>query len=128
MNRYVGASGCLHDELIARLPQSGPIYKHDNATVYSKIEKAARSISVKSTVKVFARKKDGRGAYLAVIANHAGDTKYRAIHKKRLNLLTNIKWNSRSYPLESHISNHRQSLDDIKKCKEHITVAIPDDT
>ena len=80
VNRYFGKSGCLHDELIARLPHQGPIYKHDNATVFLKIEKASRSTSVESTVKAFARKKDGRGAYLAVISNHAGDTKYRAIH------------------------------------------------
>ena len=126
VNSYYGQSGCLHDELIARLPHVGPIYKHDNATVFLKVEKASRSTSVESTVKAFARKKDGRGAFLAVIANHAGDTKYRAIHKKRLNLLTNIKWNGRSYPLETHVSNHRQALDDIKECKEHITVAVPD--
>ena len=82
---------------------------------------------MESTVKAFVRKKDGRAAYVAVIANHSGDTKYRAIHKKRLNLLTTIKWNGRSYPLESHVSNYRQAVDDIKECKEHITVAVPDD-
>ena len=128
VNSYFGKSGCLHDELIARLPHQGPIYKHDNATIFLKIEKASSSTSVESTVKAFARKKDGRRAYLAVISNHAGDTKYCAIHKKRLNLLTNIKWNGRSNPLERHVSNHRQALDDIKERKEHITVTVPDDS
>ena len=126
INSYFRRSGCLHDELIARLPHNGPIYKHDDVTVFLKIKKASRSTSVESTVKAFERKKDGRVAYHAVIANHAGDTKYRAIHKKRLNLLTNIKWNGRSYPLETHVSNHRQAVDDIKECKEHITVTVPD--
>ena len=126
VNSYFGKSGCLSEELIARLPHQGPIYKHDNATVFLKIEKASRSTSVESTVKAFARKKDGRGAFLAVMANHAGDTKYRAIYKKRVNLLTNIKWNGRSYPLETHVSNHRQAIDDIKECKDHITVTVPD--
>ena len=75
INSYFSASGCLHNKSIARLTHKGTISKHDNATVFLKIEKAARSISVESTVKAFARKKDGRGAYLAVIADRAGDTK-----------------------------------------------------
>ncbi len=123
---YYGASGSLHEELIARLPHSGPIYKNDNCSVFLKIEKASRGTSVESTVKAFSRRKDGRGAFLALIANHAGDTKYRAILKKRMNLLQTIKWNGRAYPLETHVSNHRQAVDDLKDCANHITVSVPD--
>ena len=78
--------------------------------------------------RLFSRNKDGRAAFRALIANHAGDTKYRAISKKRMNLLQNIKWNGRSYPLESHVSNHRQAVDDLNECALHITVRVPDDT
>ena len=126
VDSYYGISGSLLEELTKRLPHTGPIYKNDNATVYMLIEKAVRGTSVESTVKTFARTKNGRGAYLALIANHAGDTKYRAIVKKRTNLLQNIKWNGRSYPLESHVSNHRSAVDDLKECGDHITVNIPD--
>ena len=90
---YFGESGSLHDELIKRLVHTGPIYKNDNTSVFIKIEKATRGTSVESTVKSFSRRKDGRGAFLALISNHAGDTKYRAILKKRMNLLQTIKWN-----------------------------------
>ena len=123
---YFGKSGCLHDELEARLPHKGPIYKHDNTSVFLLIEKAARNTSVESTVKAFARTKDGRGAYQAIVTNHAGVTKYRAIHKKRMTHLQTIQWNGRSIPLEKHVSSHRQAIDDIKECAEHITVAVPD--
>ena len=123
---YFGASGSLHDELIARLPHTGAIFKNDNGTVYMLIEKAARGTSVESTVKTFARRKDGRAAFLALIANHAGDAKYRSIVKKRLHLLQNIKWNGRSFPLESHVSNHRAAVDDLRECSSHITVTVPD--
>ena len=74
VNSYFGSSGCLHNELVKRLSHTGPLFKHDNATVYMLLEKAARNTSVESMTKAFARKKDGRGVYLAVIANHAGDT------------------------------------------------------
>lgn len=125
-NCYYGKSGSLQDELQARLPHTGPIYKSDNASVFTLVEKACRNTTVESTVKSFARKKDGRGAYLAVIANHAGDTKYRSIYKKKMFVLQNIKWNGRAYPLETLVSNHRQAVDDIKDCSEHITVSVPD--
>ena len=120
-----GISGSLHDELVARLSHIGPIFKNDNTSVFMKVEKATRGTSVESTVKAFSRRKDGRGAFLALIANHAGDTKYRAILKKRMNLLQNIKWNGRAYPLETHVSNHRQSVDEIRECSTHITVNVP---
>ena len=127
IDAYYGSSGCFHDELVARLSHTGTIYKHDSASIYMLIEKAARNTSVESTVKAFARKKDGRGAYFAVMANHAGDTKYRAIHKRRMNLLQNIKWSGRAYALETHVSNHRQAVDDISECSNHITVVVPDE-
>ena len=114
---YCGYSGCFHDELVARLPHTGPIYKHDNTSIYMLIEKSARNTSVESTVKAFARKKDGRGAYQAAVGNHAGESKYRSIYKKRMNFIQNIKWNGRSYSLEKHVSDHRQAVDDITECK-----------
>ena len=125
-NSYFGASGSLLDELIARLPHTGAIYKSDNATVYMAIEKAARGTSVESTVKTFSRRKDGRGAFQALLSNHAGETKYRSIMKKRMQLLQNTKWNGRSFPLESHVSNHRAAIDDLNECANHITVSVPD--
>ena len=122
---YFGTSRSLMEELVARLPHTGPIYRNDNATVYQKIEEAARGTSCESTIKVFSRRKDGRGAFQALIANHAGDVKYRAIAKKRQNLLQNIKWTGNSYPLESHVSNHRQAYDDLNECAGHITTNVP---
>jgi len=125
INSYYGNSGSLHEELISRLPHNGPIYRNDNGTIFIKIEEAVRGTSVESTIKSFSRSKDGRGAYYALIANHAGETKYRSISKKRMNLLQNIKWNGRNYPFESHVSNHRQAFDDLKECSKHVTVQVP---
>ena len=124
-NSYFGASGSLQAELIARLPHTGPIYRQDNSSVYLKIEESVRGTSVESTLKSFSRTKDGRGAYLALISNHADATKYRNISKKRMNFLQNLKWNGRSYPLETHVSNHRLAYDDLRDCSTHVTVTVP---
>ncbi len=125
-NAYYGQSGGLMDELVARCPHTGPIYKSDNKSVYLLIEEAARGTSVESTVKSFASRKDGRGAFFALRSNHAGEVKYRLIHKKRMSVLRDIKWNGRSYPLERHVSNHRQAVEDITECASVISVPIPD--
>ena len=124
---YFGSSGSLQDELIARLPHTGAIFKNDNATVFMMIEKASRGTSVESTVKAFSRRKDGRGAFNALVANHAGEVKYRAILKKRMNLLQSTKWNGRAYALEAHVSQHRAAVDDLRECSNHITVSVPND-
>ena len=71
-------------------------------------------------MKAFVRKKEGRGDFNTIVDNHAGETKYRAILKKQMNLLQNIEWNWRSYLLETHVSNHRQALDNINECFNHI--------
>ena len=109
-NAYYSASGVLADEIVARLPHIGPIYKNNNAAVYQTIDEAARGTSVESTIKPFSRRKYGRGAFLALIANHDGDVKYGAIAKKRQNLLQTIKWTGNSYALETHVSNHPRPM------------------
>lgn len=124
---YSEEAGSLLEELVARLPHTGPTYRDDNKTVFMAIAKAVAGTSVESTIKSFSRSKDGRGAFQALISNHAGDIKYRSIVKSRMNLLTNIKWNGRSYALETHVSNHRQAVDDLNECEDHINNQVPDD-
>ena len=127
-NSYFGTSGSLLEELVARLPHNGPTFRDDNKTLYMAISKAVAGTSVESTIKSFSRAKNGRGAYFALISNHAGDTKYRSIVKSRMNLLTNVKWNGRSYPFETHVSNHRQANDDLVDCASHIDNQVPNES
>lgn len=124
-NAYYGRSGSLRDEIIARAKHTGPLYKADNNTVYLKVEEAVRGTSVESSIKAFSRTKDGRGAYNALVSNHAGEAKYRAIAKKRINHLTQVKWTGNAFPLETHVSHQRTSADDLRDCANHITVQVP---
>ena len=90
------------------------------------IEKLARITSVESMIKGFSCRKDSRGVFQALIANYTGNVKYRAIMKKKMNLLQNVKWNRYSYLLESHVSNHYTPVDDLNEYSAHITVAVLD--
>ena len=116
---YYGKSASLISELEYRLPHRGPIFKNDNATVHVKIEEDALRTSVESTIKSFSRLKHGRGAFQALIINHAGDVKHRSISKKRFNFLQNMKWN------EIHVSIHRKAHDNLLECSVHIECAVP---
>ena len=73
--------------MVSRFSHNGPIYKHDNKSVYINIKKAAMGTSVESTTKEFSLRKDDRGEFLYLISNHTGDNKYREIFKKCINLL-----------------------------------------
>jgi hypothetical protein len=76
---YYDESGSLIAELESRLSHSGPIFKNDNATVHMKIEEADQVTSVESAIKSFSCSKDGRGAFQALMSNHAGEVKHRSI-------------------------------------------------
>ena len=106
LDSYHGNSGIPRGELVSRLFHNGMIYKHDNPSVYMNIEKAERGTSVGSIVRAFSRLKYGRGVYIALVYNHAGNTKYGSIINNCINLLQKVKWNGRLYPLETHVSNH----------------------
>ena len=125
-NEYFGTSGSLLGELTERLEHGDSLYSSDNKTVYMAIATACAGTSVESTIKTFNRTQNGRGAFMALMDHHAGDTKYCSIAKKRQNLLSNIKWNEQNYSLEKHVSNHRQAVEDLHDCGNHITVSIPD--
>ena len=79
---YSNAKGNLISVLFTRLLHTGSIYKNYNESIFMKIKEAVQGTSVESTIKSFARAKDGRGAYFALITNRAGETKYSSIAKK----------------------------------------------
>ena len=47
----VGESGGLVQEMTARIPLSGPLFKSDNKTVYLHLAEACRGTAFESTVK-----------------------------------------------------------------------------
>ena len=86
-NAHYGTSGSMFEELIKHLPHAGPIFHDDNKTVFMMTVKDVAGTSVESTIKSYSSRNYGCAEFLALIANHAGDTKYRSIVKYRSNLL-----------------------------------------
>ena len=96
---YHGASRSLIYELEDYLPHDGPSCKNDNTSVFVKIEEAARSKYVGSTIKSFYRCKDGRSDFSTLSDRCTGKAKSRSISKKILKFLQKSNKMARLSPL-----------------------------
>ena len=122
---YFGESGGLVQEMTARIPLSGSLYKSDKKTVYLHLSEACRGTACESTVKASGTRQDGRAAFLALMSHHAGDEKYHSIAKNLVHKLNTWKWNGRSGSMERHVSTQRQCFDELLNCNEHVEVMVP---
>ena len=120
-----GASGSVMEELISRLNHTDSLYQTDNALVFSLLDEATRNTIYYPTIKPFARAKDGRGAWNALIASHAGDDKWENLRKEKTNFLMNTKWNGRVYSLEKFTGLHRSSYVMLQEAALHVNFQLP---
>lgn len=120
-----GSAGSITDELISRLNHTDPLYKSDNASVYSLLEEATRSTIYASTIKPYARRKDGRSAWLSMVSSHAGADKWEQLQKEKSHFLSNTKWNGRNYSLEKFTGLHRSSFVQLQEAALHVNFQLP---
>ena len=78
-NKAYGNSDSVLGDLIARASHSHPLYKTDNAITFRAMENATRGSIYATTIKYYARKKDGRGAWQALLTSHVGTDKSEKI-------------------------------------------------
>ena len=123
--RAFGASGSVVDELVLRLDHDDPLYKTDNKTVYLLLEEATRSSIYASTVKSYSKTKDGRAAFLSMVASHAGKDKWEKLVKDRTKFLMNTKWNGRTYALDKFINLHRTSYVQLVEASQYVDFQLP---
>ncbi len=122
-----GSSGSVLGELIKRAGHNHPLFKQDNEEVYTLIEQAARNSSYISTVKTFDRKKDGRGAWKALIQAHISEDKWENICKENNKWLITSKWNGKKFALESFIGTHRMKYEQMKEASSNVQFQLPNE-
>ena len=120
-----GESGSVLDELINRLLHDNPLFKSDNAKVYSMLEEATRGSIYASTVKPHSRRKDGRAAWTAMVSSHAGKDKWEQLQKDKTKFLMNTKWNGKTYSLEKFTGIHRSFYVQLQEAVEHVNFQLP---
>ena len=108
-------TGSILDKLIAHLTYTDPLYKLDNATVYSLLEEATCGSVYASTIKPYAQKKDGHSVWMSMVSSHAGKDKWEQLQKDRTKFIMNSKWNGRTFSLEKFTSLHHTSSFNSRK-------------
>ena len=98
---YSTKYGSVEGELFSRASHFHALFRNDNAQVYYYLEEATRSTAYAPSIKPFQCGKYGRGAWNAMIAQYAGEDKWRAELKIQDDLLHSRKWKGQSnYTLE----------------------------
>ena len=122
-----GSSGSVLDDLIHRTSHTHPLYKQDNATVFTMIEEAARGTHFSNTIQPFKNRKNGRGAWLALLLSHVGEDKWENITKLNSAWLMTTKWNGKKYSLELYCSHHRSKHSQLVEASQHVQYQVPDE-
>ena len=123
---YSDEHGSLKAEMIARVSHTHALYRLDNAKLFEMIEKATRGTKYAATIAPFKRAKDGRGAYMALRAQHAGSAHWDSTQKIDLDFIMGTKFTGGGQmTLEDYLSRFRQHFVSIQLCAQHVTVAVP---
>ena len=123
---YAEEFGSVEMELINRAKHNHALFRDDNAKVYYYLEEATRTTSFAASIKPYQRTKNGRGAFLALVSQYAGEDKWRAELKKQDDLLHNRKWKGNTnLSLDRFISQHRNAFVSMTQCAEHVPFQLP---
>ena len=95
--------------------------------MFTMIEEAARSTHYSNTIQPFKTRKNGRGAWSALISSHVGEDKWEAIQKKNRTWLMSTKWMGKSYSLEVFCSQHRAKHSQLEEAALHVQFQVPDE-
>ena len=120
-----GVSGSVLEELISRLNHTDPLFRSDNSLVYSLLDEATRNTIYAPTIKPFARAKNGRDAWLAIVSSHAGNDKWDQLRKDKTNFMMNTKWNGKTYGLEKFTGLHRSAYVFLEEASSHVNFQLP---
>ena len=77
----------------------------------------------------FARRRDGRETFNALVKQNLGSSKWEEEIEKAETAVMSCQWNERSsrIPLRKHITNHRIAHNMIMRASQHITYTPPDE-
>ena len=118
----------VEGELVARASHEHPLFRNDNSLVYYNLEEATRTTSYTASIKPYQRAKNGRGAWLALKAQYAGNDKWQAEIKIKDDLLHTRVWKGQSnFSLEKFIAQHRNAYVSMQQCADHVAFQLPNE-
>ena len=92
--------------------------------MYKLLSECTLGTQYASTVTTFARRKDRRAAYLALVTSHIGNDKWEKKVERITAQIMNLKWNGRTYPLEKFCNKHRTAHAALDEARAHVGVFL----
>ena len=123
---YSDSHGSVQDELISRVSFDHACFFDDRAKLYEMVEIAARNTKYAPTVAPYKATKDGRGAFYALVTQHAGTAKWEEIIKMANAQLRTMKFKGNNQlTLETHCNKHRTNFISLQEAGGFVPTEIP---
>ena len=121
------AAKSIQGEQANRLSHTHPLYQRDNDQLYSMLEAATRGTAYEATIKPFRMAHNGRGAYLALISQHAGKDTWDSVLRTAKDYINNRKWDGTpAITMEAHIEKCRSCYVDWETAAQHVPDQVPE--
>jgi len=118
--------GSIEEEMVEFASHTHWLFRNDSSSVYYHLEEAVRSTSYASSIKPYQRKKDGRGAWLAIVSQYAGKDKWDSEIKKQDDFLHSSQWKGQNnFTLGMLVTQHRAAYVSMVQCAEHVDYQLP---
>ena len=112
--------------MISRATHDHPLFSFDNALVFSYLEEATRGTVPGASMKGYIRRKNGRGAFMAIVEQHAGEDKIKTQLKEKQHFLLNRRYTGQNNQLlEKFINQHRTAYTRLEECSERVDFQLP---
>jgi len=96
--------------------------KLDNSALFQIIDRAVAGHDVSATIAPFRCTHDGRGAYLAILTQHAGKSVWDRVVRDAMSVLQTRMWT-----LLQHTSMQRKAFILLSEAGEHVPTELPND-
>jgi hypothetical protein len=118
----------VEGELNNLLSHDNPLYRNDNANVFERLEEGLRGTALTSVLVKHRKKRDGRSAFFALKAQHAG----KAVWDQRItdgeDGMKQRRWTGTSnVTLASLIEKQRSSYVGLTEAAEHVDYQLPNE-
>jgi hypothetical protein len=115
----------VQEELVARMPHTHIAYREDNIPVWDIIRTSINATEAYSWIKRCEKRRDGRGAYIALTPHYLGDAKNEAIKNAADNRILNTfyKGEKNRFNWTRYVSVHKECHNDL----EATGTAMPED-
>ena len=112
--------GSIQADMGARLTHAHALFQMDNDMLFLLLDEAVCDSDYANTIKPFERRRDGRGAYLFIFGNHAGDDKWDRIIETAETYIQKKRWDRLpGVTLEFHLDKLKSSYIDLEAGAEH---------